>query len=129
MILPGDASRQLEDHTPQKTSKRSRVSKPKAETETKERGISSGGLKFVIPSPEPAVGAKRKGERERRPRVKSKNDPRYVAAARELRDRWLEEVNSGRVLPEAAMKYEVSRALPNQRAGDLSARLALPEAA
>ena len=32
------------------------------------------------------------GAAERRPRVK--NDPKLVAAARELRDRWLERVNS-----------------------------------
>jgi len=40
-----------------------------------------------------------------------KNDPRLVAAARELRDRWLEQVNSGHSPPEAAGKYEVSRQL------------------
>ncbi|MEX0777526.1 MAG: hypothetical protein WD042_17615 [Phycisphaeraceae bacterium] len=52
-------------------------------------------------------------------KVESKNGPRYVAAARELRDRWLEEVNSGRLLagPGAGMgaddhgKYDVTRAL------------------
>jgi hypothetical protein len=109
VAVPSDGSPKLEDHTPQKTPKRSRGPKPKAETETKERGISSGGLKFVIPSPEPAVGAKRKGERERRPRVKSKNDPRYVAAARELRDRWLEKVNEEPGLIESSGKYHVAR--------------------
>jgi hypothetical protein len=39
-----------------------------------------------------------------------KNDPRLVAAARELRDRWLEQVNrEGFALP--AGKYDVSRSI------------------
>ena len=66
--------------------------------------ISAGGLRFA--APKPAAGAE-KPEREKRQRVK--NDPKYIAAARELRDRWLEEVNSGRLLPARGGKYEVSR--------------------
>ena len=42
---------------------------------------------------------------------KVKNDPELIAAARELRDRWLEEVNSGRFLPGAEGKYGVTRPL------------------
>ena len=34
-----------------------------------------------------------------------------MAAARDLRDRYLDEVNSGRVLLEGASKYDVSRQL------------------
>jgi hypothetical protein len=43
---------------------------------------------------------------------KVKNDPKLVAAARELRDRYLEHVNAdaGALLPRG--KYDVSRALP-----------------
>jgi hypothetical protein len=51
---------------------------------------------------------------KREPKRKVKNDPKLVAAARELRDRWLEKVNSGQYLPElpeACGKYEVSRTL------------------
>jgi hypothetical protein len=40
------------------------------------------------------------------------HDPQYIAAARELRDRYLEEVNSDRLLPGATGKYDVSRQLP-----------------
>ena len=36
-----------------------------------------------------------------------KNDPKLVAAARELRDRWLEKVNSTPLIEQR--KYEVSR--------------------
>ena len=48
---------------------------------------------------------------QREPKQKPKNDPRLVAAARELRDRWLEQVNSGQYLPEAEGRYDVSRAI------------------
>ena len=46
------------------------------------------------------------------PRVKKKADPKLVAAARELRDRWLEHVNAGEMRLEGAGKDDVSRALP-----------------
>jgi len=45
-------------------------------------------------------------------REKQKNDPKLVAAAREFRDRYLDEVNSGRCLRAANGKYDVSRQLP-----------------
>ena len=41
-------------------------------------------------------------------RKKVKNDPKFVAAARELRDRWLEQVNSGNVLLTSG-KYDVGK--------------------
>ena len=63
-----------------------------------------GGLRFA-PPPEPKPA---KPKRQKRP--KQKNDPKYVAAARELRDRYLEQMNSGALLPPAAQgKYDVSR--------------------
>ena len=72
------------------------------------------GISFAAPKPAAAPTAKPKRE----PRPKAKNDPKLVAAARELRDRWMEEVNSGRYLPESQGKYEVSRqiAVRDQRA-------------
>ncbi len=50
------------------------------------------------------------------PPPKIKCDPRLIAAARELRDRWMEEVNAGRYLPETNGKYAVSRLIeaPNE---------------
>ena len=41
-----------------------------------------------------------------------------VPAARELKDRWLEQVNGGLYLPEAHGKYEVSRGLETKRPGE-----------
>jgi hypothetical protein len=68
--------------------------------------IVSGGLRFSVSAP--AV-AEEKPKREKKKAVK--NDPKLVAAARELRDRWLEQVNSGLYLPESAGKYDISRTL------------------
>jgi hypothetical protein len=59
------------------------------------------------------------------PRKKVKNDPKLVAAARELRDRWLEHINTTPLL--AAGKYDVSRALPEAARTTVSARPAPAE--
>jgi hypothetical protein len=48
---------------------------------------------------------------KKEPKVKVKLDPRLKAAARELKDRWLEQVNGGMYLPEERGKYEVSRGI------------------
>jgi hypothetical protein len=54
------------------------------------------------------------------PKVKvprAKNDPKLIAAARELRDRWLEKVNGPQareaegLVPQIAAKYDVRRAI------------------
>ena len=66
--------------------------------------ISAGGLRFATPESD---APKEKPKRQPKPKVK--NDPKLVAAARELRDRWLEKVNSGEYLFEAAGKYDVGR--------------------
>jgi hypothetical protein len=64
--------------------------------------------------------------------VKAKNGPRLVAAARELKDRWLEELASGRYLPGGNGKYEVGRSLEAGRGdgGRLGGRIvaAIPAA-
>ncbi len=64
-----------------------------------------GGLKFVDPKHERMKAEKRKRE----PRQKVKNDPKYVAAARELRDRWLEQVNERRFQIGSVGKYDITR--------------------
>ena len=62
--------------------------------------------------------------RKKKPKVK--NDPKHVAAARELRDRYLEQFNAGLVLPNA--KYDVGKALPAP-SNDGKAPIMLPHAA
>ena len=56
---------------------------------------------------------KPKAEKVKEPKKKRKNDPKLVSAARELRDRWLEQVNApgGERLLAGCGKYDVSRAL------------------
>jgi hypothetical protein len=76
------------------------------------------GFSFA-PPPKPVV------EKPKPPkRAHVKNDPRHVAAARELRDRYLEQFNSGVVLGNG--KYDVARALPSRPA---AMPLQLPQAA
>jgi hypothetical protein len=43
-----------------------------------------------------------------------KNDPKLIAAARELRDRWLEQVNAGAKVPQVLGRYDMSKALDGQ---------------
>lgn len=82
---------------------------------------------YDIPKP-PAAGAivvakaqeaqvSEKTPRAKTPRVKIKADPKLIAMARELRDRWLEEVNSGEYRIEPAGKYEIGRRI-EQRGGE-----------
>ncbi|HQY88514.1 MAG TPA: hypothetical protein PK402_07635, partial [Tepidisphaeraceae bacterium] len=49
-----------------------------------------------------------KAKKEKAPKVKQKNDPKLVKAARELRDRYLEEVNQNPTLVSNG-KYDVAR--------------------
>ena len=60
-------------------------------------------------------------------REKRKNDPKLVAAARELRDRWLERVNKDPAMLQGGSngKYDVSKALA---APTCRETLCLPEA-
>ncbi len=102
-VMPGEAQR-LE--TPTLRAKRPKVTKPAAPPI---KGVMSGGLRFAPAlSVEPLVEKPKRESKQKTHRVKVKNDPRLVAAARELRDRWLEQVNTdGFALP--AAKYDMSR--------------------
>jgi hypothetical protein len=83
--------------------------------------ITARGIKYIdrtdyvpeLDAPDELVAlAAKKPKRPRKERMK--NDPKFIAAARELRDRYLDEVNSegGMLLPSAAHgKYDVSRQL------------------
>ncbi len=70
---------------------------------------SMGGLRAAAPQPDPAPAAQ-KTSRKREKMVAEKIDPKYLAAARELRDRWMERVNDRMVLRPTGMgKYDVTR--------------------
>ncbi len=108
LILPGnpDEAKQLPDGSTTGP-KRAAVKKPKiVETPAP---IRRNGLRFDIPKQgEPLP--KTKSTKELKPkaeRIKRICDPRLVASARELRDRWLEQVNATPLVGNG--KYEVSR--------------------
>lgn len=80
----------------------------------------SHGLWFAPPIPptlkpgSPEAKAAAKAEKPKR--EKFKNDPKMVEAARELRDRYIEQINAGLLLPPSANgKYDVSRQLEAAR--------------
>ena len=67
--------------------------------------------------PTPAVIAEPVAEKpmpEKKPKPKA--DPKLIAAARELRDRWLEKVNADSMALPGNGKYELSRALDDRAA-------------
>jgi hypothetical protein len=72
--------------------------------------ITRKGVKYVDRADAPAEEVIAKTKREKKPR--QKNDPKFIAAARELRDRYIEQINQGLLLPPSANgKYDVSRQL------------------
>ena len=80
--------------------------------EARPANVPSGALWFA---PAPAPELEPKPKREPKPKVKVKNDPRLVAAARELRDRWLERVNADPSALSSRGKYDVARAIADER--------------
>jgi hypothetical protein len=89
--------------------------------------MTAGGLRYVergdyVPEPAPP-----KPKRAAQP--KSKNDPKLVAATRELRDRWLEDFNRQKIAgtPKYAIGRGSSVALPAPN--PTNARRSLPHAA
>jgi hypothetical protein len=86
------------------------------------------------PAPQTALAKREAPKAPKAPKVKQKNDPRLVAAARELRDRYLEEFNGGRLLPTPTnQKYDVCRLIGYDQPTDVAnvtiAPLQLPAAA
>ena len=79
----------------------------KSQVANKKPPAALGRLQFAAPVAPKSETPKREA------RKKIKNDPKLVAAARELRDRWLERVNKTPLL--AVGKYDVTRALPSTR--------------
>ncbi|HEV2295212.1 MAG TPA: hypothetical protein VGR35_15270 [Tepidisphaeraceae bacterium] len=103
-----------------RTRKKDAAGRPGA-GKSKRATISAGRLFF----PSAATGApvKEQPKRARPVKAKEKIDPKFLSAARELRDRYLEHVNGQRVngspdaLPATSGRYDVSRALPARAAG------------
>lgn len=102
VLLPPEAPLPVED---QKKS-RSKVNHVKKPLMRRRNGLSCD-----IPRQGETLPEAKAQKPPKPPRVKTKNDTRLVAAARELRDRWVEEIGRepGRIVSGA--KYEVARAL------------------
>jgi ribosomal protein S18 acetylase RimI-like enzyme len=107
IVLPGVSAAD----EPKKLSGPPAARTPAPVARPKPKAVSRGSLLFFTPPPTPKPEKPEKKPREKKP--KQKNDPRLVAAARELKDRWLERVNAGEYLFESAGKYDLTRqALP-----------------
>jgi hypothetical protein len=83
----------------------------------KQKSINTGGLRFQSPEEQADQDARlkraaSKATRKRRRPTKTTNDPKHVAAARDLRDRFLEAVQRDPSLLLEHGKYDVRRALP-----------------
>lgn len=99
------------------------LAKPAPPVPARPAEVLGGGLWFAgvgaetalsIVETVPVVAEESEAKPPRAKVTKPKNDPRLVAAARELRDRWLEQVNGGEAeLPGliGREKYAVSRGL------------------
>ncbi len=93
--------------------------------------LTAGGIKYVertdyvpeLDAPDELIAAepvkKKRSDGTSKPRLK--HDPQQLAAARELRDRYLEQFNSGLILP--AGKYAVGRELEAPTASSPTALL------
>jgi hypothetical protein len=78
--------------------------------------MSAGGLRYVERAdaePELEEEQAKKPKRKRTSKPRAKHDPKHIEAARELRDRYLEQVSRGLLLPGEGYeaRYDVSRAL------------------
>lgn len=104
LVLPGMEREEEVKRLPRE--RKSRGAQQKAMPAVQKKAvIVTGGLRFGMAPAAKVEQAKVAPE----PRRKKKNDPRLVAAARELRDRWLEQVNTMPLL--GSGKYDVSRVI------------------
>lgn len=106
LILPG---MQTQRALPEKT-----VAKVKRKPIVMRRQF--GPPSMTMPQPEP-IAKEPKAKRE-----KQKADPRLIAAARELRDRWLEEINEVPLI--GAGKYQVARLIEAKKPKTVKAKIA-----
>jgi hypothetical protein len=73
------------------------------------------GKPSAKPELDPSSSAVEKKAKVREKKQKVKNDPKLVAAARELRDRWMEKVNSEGLMLESRGKYEICRGIEGKQ--------------
>jgi hypothetical protein len=112
VVVPGGESSkpQLTNHGSTQLTAGKEAPKEKREKVQTPAVVKAVGFRFLqFNPPEPAKVEKAK--REKPKRVKAWNDPKFIAAARELRDRWMERVNDDPLLLASSGRYDVSRQL------------------
>lgn len=109
VLPPGVSDPTVKEQRKKAKAARAAAAKPAARPAT----AHPGGLWFAPPTPvltQEEIEAEKKLEKPKR--EKFKHDPKMVEAARELRDRYTEQMNAGLFLPPSACgKYDVSRQL------------------
>ncbi len=103
------AEKQLEGDCPQ-SPRSSASARPRSKVKI-ERAPLMGGLRFAQPKPVEEAKIEVKKQRVKKPKIKL--DPKFIAASRELRDRYLEEVNENGFKLESVGKYELVRNTPH----------------
>ena len=123
VALPATEKPALEAPAP----KAPRTSKP--QPAARPAVVPLGGFRFETHEPKPAARPKRQRAEKptgaERSRSKVKIDPQLAAKARELRDRYLERVNTAAGAMPSQGKYDVTRSLSSAE----KPTLALPHAA
>jgi hypothetical protein len=120
--LSGVDGKQIADQKPRR--EKAAIKKPAV---VERQPVNQRGGLYYTRAPDPAAPKAAQPKPQKKPNAK--NDPKLVAAARELRDRWLEHVNSGATLIESVGKYDVTRALPDATSPAPAPALLLPAAA
>ena len=109
IVLPGENTKLIESQTRRAQKPATPILLPPTR-----RFVQFGAAPTAPPAPAPPA-AKPKAEKK----PKQKHDPKLIAAARELRDRYLEHVNQDQsALPAPGGKYEVVKHLPPPEAGE-----------
>jgi hypothetical protein len=126
LVLPIPPGKHWSDEMPvvlpREESTKSQITNVKQTSNSKLRTQNKGplpptrrGVQFGRPSAksEPAPAPAPAAKKEKQKKQKVKNDPKLIAAARELRDRWLERINEDPAMLEAGSngKYDVSKTL------------------
>lgn len=128
-----EAVKQIEGPKPSKQERAQKAAERKARQQAqtaRAASVAAGGLRFGGIASSAEAGAenseKKRAREAAREQVAKKNDPRLVAMARELRDRWLEQVAAQPGMLEGASggtsgggKYEVGRLVAGMPGGEV----------
>ncbi|HEX3358498.1 MAG TPA: hypothetical protein VHS31_16105 [Tepidisphaeraceae bacterium] len=110
IVLPSGESSEMKVLGAEKKTRSKRAKQAESDAQNSPRLRALGGWSFNPPAPLKTETSKMKRSGGT-PKPRVKNDPKLVAAARELRDRWMEHANAHSEALLSHGKYEVSRQL------------------